>query len=170
MAQVDEHIEQAKKNLNFLDEISKIQGYPDWQVTVCFYTALHLINAHLSSKGMQYRKHSDVDNAINPYNALSLCKLPEEVYTAYSTLYKLSRRSRYLVDLKDHKIASNTGCLIYDKHLGKALKHLDTILIHFNSAFNLSLSVFERDLPLDVQKHRFTHFKSLSSKNTAVER
>ncbi len=169
MAQVDEHIAQVKKNLNFLNNISQIPESLDWQVTVCFYSALHLINAHLASNGLQYRKHSDVDNAINPFNKIKLCALPQEVYTAYSSLYKLSRRSRYLVDLKDNNINSNQGCLIYEKHLGRALKHLDTILIHFVDKFNLKLKVFERTLPLEVQKHRFTYFKNVADKNTVVQ-
>lgn len=166
MAQVDGHIAQFKKNLNFLSRISQIPDSLDWQVTVCFYSALHLINAHIASKGLQYRKHSDVDNAINPFSKIPICSLPQEVYTAYSSLYKLSRRSRYLVDLKDNNINSNKGCLIYEKHLGRALKHLDTILIHFAGKFNLELNVFERSLPVDVQKHRFSYFKNIVSKNT----
>lgn len=169
MAQVDEHIAQVKKNLNFLNRISQIPDSLDWQVTVCFYSALHLINAHIASKGLQYRKHSDVDNAINPFSKVPICSLPQEVYTAYSSLYKLSRRSRYLVDLKDNNINSNQGCLIYEKHLGRALKHLDTILIHFSSTFKLDLSVFERSIPSDVQKHRFAYFKNIASKNTVVQ-
>jgi len=58
LAQFDEHIQQANHNLQFLSFANQAgSAYYDWQVTICFYTALHLVNAHLSLFNMQYRKH-----------------------------------------------------------------------------------------------------------------
>jgi uncharacterized protein (UPF0332 family) len=97
LASFENHISQAKRNLQFLQEINQnIENYIDWQVTVCFYSALHLVNAHLSQYGLQYRRHSDVKHALNPKVQASPSKLPENEYVAYVTLQMLSRRSRYL--------------------------------------------------------------------------
>lgn len=82
MATFDEHISQAKKNLLFLESINiHCKQFYDWQVTVCFYSCLHFVNAHLSKFDLQYRKHKDVKDALNPFS-LSPAKLPEDEYSA----------------------------------------------------------------------------------------
>ena len=49
MADFQAHITQAKKNLQVLSEISlQINNSWDWQVTCSYYTAVHLMNAHLA--------------------------------------------------------------------------------------------------------------------------
>ena len=168
MPQFEEHIHQAKRNLSFLREITAINDSYDWQVTVCFYTALHLINAHLSKSGLQYRKHSEVDLAINPKNLLSLTRLPDDEYVAYSSLYKLSRRSRYLVNLKDGQIGAEAASLTHDRHLSKALKHLDLLLEYFNKLYNLNLIIYEVNLPIEAQSHRFNYFSKLQPSTKPV--
>jgi hypothetical protein len=142
LAQFDEHIQQAKHNLRFL-EFANPSGsiYYDWQVTICFYTALHLVNAHLSLFNMQYRKHVDVKDALNPKNAQSIATgsaLPDNEYLAYMKLQSLSRRSRYLVNEKDGNIASQQAFITHDIHLNKSLKHLNTLINFFSRKYNLS--------------------------------
>jgi uncharacterized protein (UPF0332 family) len=133
LAKYEDHILQAERNLRFLGSINNsIQDCYDWQVTVCFYTALHFVNAHLSKFGLQYRKHKDVSYALNFANATSPAKLPEEEYIAYTALQSLSRRSRYLVNEKDNNLGSAQAFFTYDKHLAKALQHLNTLLVHFD--------------------------------------
>ena len=140
MAQFDEHIKQAKKNLVFLSEINqKVLDCYDWQVTTCFYTALHLVNAHLANQNMQYRKHVDVKFALNPENALSLAKIDENTYVSYISLQSLSRRSRYLVEEGDNGLKSNNAFFTYEKHLAKSLRHLDKIILYFSNKYNLDL-------------------------------
>lgn len=135
-----DHIGQAKRNLAFLEQINKnAPTFYDWQVTVCFYSALHLINAHLSHFNLQYRKHKDVKDALNPFT-LSPARLPENEYTAYTALQSLSRRARYLVNEKDGQIQSTQAFLTYEKHLSKALKHLDTLMSYFNGRYQLNLN------------------------------
>lgn len=137
MAKYEDHIQQAERNLRFLGAINNsVQDCYDWQVTVCFYTALHFVNAHLSKFGLQYRKHKDVNYALNFSNATSPAKLPEDEYIAYTALQSLSRRSRYLVNEKDNKLGSDQAYLTYDKHLAKALRHLNKLLLHFNAKTN----------------------------------
>lgn len=139
MANFDDHIRQANHNLQFLECINKnCNQHYDWQVTVCFYTALHLVNAHLATQSLQYRKHKDVKDALNPYSH-SPVKLPEQEYTAYATLQSLSRRARYLVNEKDNQLRSDAAALTYEKHLGKALRHFETLAAFFRNKYKLTL-------------------------------
>jgi hypothetical protein len=144
VATFQEHINQAKCNITFLQNINnKIDNCIDWQVTVCFYTALHLVNAHISSNGLQYRRHTDVKDVLNPYNKLSLLKLPENEYTAYVSLQSLSRRARYLVSEKDGNLVETTAFLTYEKHLAKAFKHLDVLMRYFSAKYSFELPVLK---------------------------
>ncbi len=138
LANFEEHITQCKSNLAFLSCVNQqIKNYLDWQVTVCFYTALHLANAHLSKHGLQYRKHHDVNYALNPDVAISVSKLPHDEYDSYIALQRLSRRSRYLVNEKD--MESSAAFLTYDKHVAKAIRHLDKLITYFASTYKLDL-------------------------------
>ncbi len=142
MATFQEHITQANSNISFLQNINtSIDNCIDWQVTVAFYAALHLVNAHISSSGLQYRRHTDVKDVLNPYNKLSLLKLPEDEYTAYVSLQSLSRRARYLVSEKDGNLANNEAFLTYEKHLAKALKHLDVLMQYFTKKYDFNLPI-----------------------------
>ena len=145
MAKPEEHIAQAKRNLIFLSSINKsIKDCYDWQVTVCFYSALHLVNAHLSNYGLQYRKHKDVNNALNFSNATSPARLPEDEYICYTALQSLSRRSRYLVNENDGKLGSMTAAITYDKHFARALRHLDKLTLHFCTLLKVQID------PVDI--------------------
>ena len=140
MPQFDDHIEQAKSNLSFIKIIN--QSAPvhfDWQVTACFYTALHLVNAHLAKYGQQYRNHNDVNFAINPHNTTSLLKLTPDTYSAYESLFSLSRRARYLINKKDDNLKSDTPFFTHEKHLVKSIRHLETLCRYFNSIYTLDL-------------------------------
>ncbi len=140
MATPQEHIIQAKNNIVFLQNINhKIENCYDWQVTVAFYTALHLVNAHIATFNLQYRRHTDVKDALNPFNRISLMKLPENEYVAYMSLQSLSRRARYLVNEKDNNLSTNHAFLTYEKHLAKALKHLDLLMHYFTNKYSYSL-------------------------------
>ncbi len=149
MASFDEHIVQFQKNVHFLEFISAADySCCDWQVTVAFYSALHLVNAHLVNKMQQnYISHTDVDKAINPNNAMSVARLNEDVYTSYKSLYNLSRRSRYLVSEKasvrkeesaDHTIAAVK--VTHEKHVEKARKHLNSIITFFEKQYSITLT------------------------------
>lgn len=132
MAKFDDHILQAKRNLSFLQSINTtLKDCYDWQVTVSFYAALHLVNAHLSKHNLQYRKHKDVNHALNFSNQLSAARLPEDEYISYTALQSLSRRSRYLVSEKDGNLTSDDAFLTYDKHVSRAFRHLNRLITHF---------------------------------------
>lgn len=138
MADFNNHISQAKRNISFLSNInSSCNEYWDWQVTVCFYVAVHVINAHLDkSAGLHYKTHEDVKNAINPKNQLSISSVPDNVYISFTKLLNLSRRSRYLIH-DEHKNDASITHFTHDVHLKKALFHLDVILKHFSNKYSI---------------------------------
>lgn len=141
MPSFDEHIAQYKKNLRILENVNeKIADSFDWQVTICFYSAVHLINAHLSKNNLQYRNHKDVEYAINYQNPLSITKLPEQEYIAYERLFVLSRRSRYLVESKDRSLYSEKARQTYERHLANSIRHLDILIEYFNKAYTLGIT------------------------------
>lgn len=158
MATFDEHISQAKKNLSFLGRInSECNEFWDWQVTTCFYVAVHLANAHISTKSnMHYRTHMDVKHALNPEVPLSLSKFSEENYTAYVKLLNLSRRARYLCHEDPKNTSSSDGYFTYDVHLNKAIKNLDKLLVFMESEYNVSFDKsFIKCLSLTVETSYF---------------
>ena len=115
-------------------------AYWDWQTTITFYVAVHLINAHIVKKGsLHYRSHEDVNNAINPYG-LSPCKLPEAEYSAYIFLQWMSKRSRYLIsDNKNDR--SVHAHFTKEKHFAKSIERLDLLLEYINKKYGI---VFDR--------------------------
>ncbi len=64
MASFQDHISQAKCNLRFLGSVNnQIKNTWDWQVTVAFYVAVHMINARIADKAnLHYRSHEAVKN------------------------------------------------------------------------------------------------------------
>lgn len=110
-------------------------------MTVCFYTALHLVNAHLSHFNLQYRSHIDVKQALNPAISLSVSRLPEDEYVAYTALQMLSRRARYLVNEKDGQLNAGQAAYTNEKHLAKSIRHLDKLATYFRQHYKLTLPV-----------------------------
>lgn len=128
---------------------------------MCFYTALHLINAHIVDKSKyNYISHSKVDSIINPYNTLSPAKLSEEIYLSYTKLLQLSRRSRYLLsdnfNSKSPRADILSGSFTYSKHFTKAIYHLDRIIDFMNTEYNEEFPTVEiRCIDLKNQIFKF---------------
>lgn len=149
MASHQDHIKQALHNLSWEQVNKNLPQFYDWQVTVCFYSALHFVNAHLSHFNLQYRKHKNVKDVLNPF-AMSPARLPDE-YIAYVTLQSLSRRARYLVSEKDNNLNTAQAFFTYEKQLSKALKHLNTLLSYFNGRYHLNI----RPIEVNCQELRY---------------
>lgn len=137
MANYSEHLNKAVSNIKFLSHINlSTTDCCDWQVTVCFYTALHLINAHIvKTVNCNYLSHTKVDTAINPYS-LSPSKIDEDTYKSYTKLYNLSRLSRYM--LKENynpNVKIHDGSITSDRHLKKAISHLDKVIYFFSETY-----------------------------------
>lgn len=155
MAIHEEHVTQAKKNLHTLQAVSlTVPDSWDWQVTIAYYVAVHLMNSHLAAvSDLHYRTHEAVKNAL--YNPLSPCKIPDEVYTSYVKLERLSRRARYLC----HEDSNSTDRhFTYDKHLKKALLRLDVIINYFNEIYQCNIEPIEIDC-IELSNLALVNFK-----------
>ena len=143
MASFTEHLLQSKKNLSILSKVSTtIPNSWDWQVTISFYTALHLANAHIAQKvNEHYRTHGKVGLALNPYISTNPSAFSEEAYVSYQALQNLSRRSRYLCH---EKTDSDATChMTYDKHFAKAVRHLDIIINYFSKTYGQKFDSYD---------------------------
>ncbi len=162
MPRYEDHIKQVNSNLQFLQKINQnAPDHLDWQVTVCFYSALHLVNAHLATLNLQYRNHTDVRDIINPYNKLSLGKLPEDEFVSYDSLFSNSRRARYLVNHNDNNLMSDVGSFTYDKHLAKSIRHLETMIRYFDAKYTLDLPIIQIKCAQLRNQNEFKYFKLL---------
>jgi len=88
----------------------------------------HIIQA---KKNLAFRRHNDVNHALNPEVALSTTKWSPEEFKSYIKLFQLSRRARYLVSESEGVIDQGRAFLTYDKHLARAVRHLDVLLVLF---------------------------------------
>jgi len=158
------HLSQAKSNLAFLEHTNhSLPEQWDWQVTICFYIAVHLANAYLSDKEHQhYQTHSKRDLALNPFNRAARHAWPEDEYYAYEDLSALSRRSRYLCSEGDDRgnyDVRRKAFLTNEKHLLTALANLDLVMTHFENVYNLDLPVLTVTCA-DLKTTGLTHFKA----------
>lgn len=129
MANFEQHIEQAKHNLNVLTHLNTtLPTALDWQVTSAYYVAVHLANAVISKFGLHYRSHEKVKHAISPYNQTALPgRFNCDAYVAYIQLENLSRRSRYLCNVETPE-ENGLRHATKAKHLRKALRTLNEVI------------------------------------------
>ena len=129
MSRYQAHLKQANANLEFLGIVNEADPTRyDWQTTIAFYSALHLVNAWLCDYGARYRSHHDVKDAINPLKGRESA-LSKQAYIDYQTLFRLSRRARYLLDETspdDTRVAHTS-----EKHFAKAMRRLDALVTYF---------------------------------------
>ncbi len=95
---VKEHIAQFLHNKNFLAYMeSNVDGqFVDWQITIVFYTALHLIHALAAKKKKHIgAEHKSVNANIDPNNPHAIMPLQHDIYASYKNLYENSRNARY---------------------------------------------------------------------------
>jgi hypothetical protein len=160
MANFISHLEQAKRNLKFLEDlcINFKSDYWDWKVTSCYYIAVHLVNAHIADKeNLHYQTHGQVNQAINPFNTSSKSSLQPDVYYAYEKLNILSRRSRYLVNRESTDNNKQRGYLTFDKHFKKAIKQLEIILRFFDCEHNIKFNTTKIHC-LELRGERLNYF------------
>ena len=87
MLTIQEHLSLAEKNEQFADIISSLpQRFPNWEITVLFYSALHFASALLASEG-HYPENHRQRNAL----VAELTTFGQD----YQNLYRLSLNSLY---------------------------------------------------------------------------
>jgi len=137
MPKFEEHYRQYVKNIDLVNYLYNKDNFFDWKVTITFYAALHLINAHIDKKiSSHFLSHSDTLNAINPFNQIKICPVTEDVYVSYKVLQSLSRRARYLSDDSEHGKDVNIAHLISPKHLKKSFTNLKIITDFFHDEYH----------------------------------
>lgn len=139
MANHSEHLSQAVKNIDVLQKVNEhIPESWDWQVTISFYSGLHLANAHIAHTiNQHYRTHAKVSEALNAYLTVNPSMFNEEAYLSYLALQGLSRRSRYLCSDKEDAAskADVNAHFTSEKHLAKAIRHLHNIQKFFSEKY-----------------------------------
>lgn len=131
MADFNNHVARASENLHFIEKLNSIPQQWDWKVTVGFYVAVHLVNAHLAKTGgWHFRQHKQVEDAISPSSVLTQARLSESAYVAYRMLKNLSRRARYLCS-DNPANQSEESFATQEKHLAKSLRNLNILMEWF---------------------------------------
>lgn len=159
MADFNEHINQLNKNIEFLENINTIDNCWEWKVTVCFYSAVHIVNAHLAKFDLHYRNHNATEEALNPQRLISVTKLDDDYYVAYKSLNNLSRRARYLCSEKPNQAADNSSHLTSDKHFAKAIRKLDKLFCYFSKRYSIDIKQIEISCVELSQNDNLKYFK-----------
>jgi hypothetical protein len=84
----DAHLNQARHNFAFFQSFDKAL-YPDWAVTLLFYTALHYVDAFLATKLMIPGSHVERDKCLRMVSQL------KPLYYDYCHLKNSSHNARY---------------------------------------------------------------------------
>ena len=139
MASFRDHISQAEENISFLFQIRTL---PDrnlsWEVTVCYYIAVHLMNARIADKlQVTFDNHSDINKNLF-YDKNSSARIFRKVFITYKELTRLSRISRYLMDpnLKNPSMKIR----IEQQDIQNANDYTNTIIAYFNKEYNLQIT------------------------------
>ncbi len=105
MGTPDEHIKKYKKNRKLVDEGILEKKYKEWDITVIFYCAVHLIEHNIYINKNMGQRHCKVHKKRN--NIIETCDEFKEIRQEYLALYYLSMDARYesenlgAEDLKD---------------------------------------------------------------------
>lgn len=168
MAQFDEHYSRACSDIEFLEQVnSRFPDRIDWQITVAYYVAVHLVNAHIAKFSLHYQSHNEIRSAINPHRTIPLAGVSPEAYDDFELLTMLSRRARYLQSEKSPSLAPQAAHYVFDKHFRRSLQMLDTILTYFYETYKLTLPKITLICPDRRPTDTFNHF-ILKSKKEAV--
>jgi hypothetical protein len=81
------HLDQWWHNREFVSHIPS--ACPDWIVTVCFYAALHVVDALLIADGRQIYRHTDRSTILKTNSRYLAIRRP------YDVLYDLAHTTRY---------------------------------------------------------------------------
>lgn len=92
--QAENHKSQAEHNYEFIQQIDR-GLFQDWFITVCFYMALHYVDAHaiLRNIAFENQKEDEVSPHIKRLRYVRR-NLPQ-LYLGYNRLYNESRSARY---------------------------------------------------------------------------
>lgn len=99
MPNVKQHLAKIRSNKNLLNHLGEASStkYPDWFVTVTFYTALHSIEAIFCQEiSLHTNTHFEREKALQK----RLPAIDKTFLMAYRALYTQSHQARYMADQK----------------------------------------------------------------------
>ena len=87
MPALNQHLPLAESNESFAESIVSLPArFPDWEITALFYSALHYVDAFLSTQGIHPRSHDSRIRSIRSF---------ADAWEDYRDLYQLSLHARY---------------------------------------------------------------------------
>lgn len=93
------HLKQAKHNQELLSEMETVfpQQFFDWKMTICFYIAIHYLQALADSKNIEIgQSHYDIELNINPNsNNNPKMRITRGAWEEYRRLFRYSQTARY---------------------------------------------------------------------------
>lgn len=110
MGHRDWHVARAKHNKRAAD--SFLDEYADWACTALFYSAYHYVQSALADEADLHkderhpRKHTGFEHDSRGMNQLVAAVYPS-INRSYKSLYDLSRRTRYDVDMLNKSITKS---------------------------------------------------------------
>lgn len=130
MADAQIHEQQAKHNYSLLTQLQSSSTYRDWQITVAFYTALHIIDCELEKKSPNWKGkflQEGIESGWYGARNLAVSKMFSDIFNNYRMLMEKSRIMRYLEREAANKkaidaITEDAAKNLIDKHLGAILK------------------------------------------------
>jgi len=136
MADFSEHIHQFEHNIKALCAlcVNSPDLFWDWKTTISFYSALHLIRAHLAHHGEHPLTHTRLSVLVSPANGMKT-KITEAAYLAYDKLRMDSEKARYL------KLAQHIGG--QEIRFINGITRLETIMQEFGKVYPGYLSSFD---------------------------
>lgn len=87
MPALNQHLPLAESNESFVVSITSLPArFPDWEITALFYSALHYVDAFLSTQGIHPRSHDSRIRSIRSFT---------NSWEDFRDLYNLSLDARY---------------------------------------------------------------------------
>lgn len=95
--EVQKHVRQARHNLQLHAALCQHypEEYPDWKITMLFYTALHWVHALAQQRRINIgSSHAEIERSCNP-RCFGVMPLPQRAWDEYQLLIRNSHRARY---------------------------------------------------------------------------
>jgi len=134
MVSFEEHLQQAKSNLSALRVMLDTDHF-DWQVTISFYVALHLLSAHMAFQGVHVSTHKKARDNLLSLAEKNNVKADSDIFSYYDMLEGLSREARYLHNGESPKNAPVQALFVKHGKASDALRSLNNIMIYFSRKY-----------------------------------
>lgn len=128
MANAQTYEDQAKHNYKVLKHLQTKSECRDWQITVAFYTALHIIDCNFAKANPDWRKmwaSAGMETGWHAARLKCINSVYSDIYNSYRFLNEKSKLVRYLetIDKKAVDVISEQEAKEFvNKHLGAILK------------------------------------------------